>query len=150
MSLRLMPLKTHRVEGLMHVTYVEAQTSSVDVVWELGVPPQMSSSSSDYGSKLRGSSLNLNRATFIFTHLNRSFRVWFYEDQSYEIGSYFLKKSFPPLVKKCWDHPASPDQILGCIGFSKGDLTSDLLIILDFFGSQQPSGADLTCQIIRE
>ncbi|GFU88657.1 hypothetical protein TNCV_4443341 [Trichonephila clavipes] len=49
-----------------------------------------------------------------------------------------------PICKKRCDYPASSDHILRCIGLSKRDLTSDPLIITDFFGDQQPSGADLT------
>ncbi|GFW14246.1 RNase H domain-containing protein [Trichonephila clavipes] len=47
-----------------------------------------------------------------------------------------------PTCKKCCDHPTSLDHILRPIGLSKGDLTSYSLIIIDFFGAQQPSGAD--------
>ncbi|GFU92315.1 uncharacterized protein TNCV_1338961 [Trichonephila clavipes] len=38
-----------------------------------------------------------------------------------------------PTYKNCCDHPASPDPILRCIGLSKGGLSSDPLIVIDFF-----------------
>ncbi|GFX90000.1 hypothetical protein TNCV_886981 [Trichonephila clavipes] len=55
MSSSLVPLKTRLEEGPMSIKYVEAQTSScwggVEVRKEGGVPAQVSSSSSDHGSK---------------------------------------------------------------------------------------------------
>ncbi|GBM55721.1 hypothetical protein AVEN_196616-1 [Araneus ventricosus] len=50
-------LKIRRVWGLLHVkSYVEAKRPPVGVAWKFGegVPVQVSSSSSDRGSKLRG------------------------------------------------------------------------------------------------
>ncbi|GBM30663.1 hypothetical protein AVEN_203326-1 [Araneus ventricosus] len=58
------PLKLRRVWGLLHVkSYVAAKRPPVGVAWkfEEGVPVQMSSSSSDCGSKLRGPSQNSPR-----------------------------------------------------------------------------------------
>ncbi|GFX48342.1 hypothetical protein TNCV_4613401 [Trichonephila clavipes] len=53
MSSALMPLKMHRVERLMYVISVEAQSSPLDLVWKFEevVPAYMSF---DHDSKLRG------------------------------------------------------------------------------------------------
>ncbi|GBL83992.1 hypothetical protein AVEN_23495-1 [Araneus ventricosus] len=51
------PLKIRRVWGLLHVkSYVVVKRPPVGVAWNFGegVPAQVSSSSSDRGSKLRG------------------------------------------------------------------------------------------------
>ncbi|GBM79301.1 hypothetical protein AVEN_9937-1 [Araneus ventricosus] len=59
------PLRLRRVWGLLHAkSYVVAKCLSVGVVWKFGegVPAQVSSSSSDGGSKLRGPSQNSPRA----------------------------------------------------------------------------------------
>ncbi|GBM76813.1 hypothetical protein AVEN_122190-1 [Araneus ventricosus] len=55
------PLKIRRVWGLLHAkSYVVAKRPPVGVAWKFGqgVPAQVSSSSSDRNSKLRGPSLN--------------------------------------------------------------------------------------------
>ncbi|GFU85319.1 uncharacterized protein TNCV_2386241 [Trichonephila clavipes] len=68
------PLKTHRVGERCTLNLSRAQTSSrwCGVVVRRGVPAQVSSSSLDHCSKLRGPSpkalVYLNSATFIFTH----------------------------------------------------------------------------------
>ncbi|GBN45664.1 hypothetical protein AVEN_147908-1, partial [Araneus ventricosus] len=57
----LIPLKIRRVWGLLHAkSYVVAKRPSVGVARKFGegVPAQVSSSSSDRSSKLRGPSLN--------------------------------------------------------------------------------------------
>ncbi|GFX43019.1 hypothetical protein TNCV_436351 [Trichonephila clavipes] len=60
----LLSLKTNLVEGLMHIKFVEAQSTQVIVK-----STQVSSSSLDHGSKLRGSSsiayVTLPRVTLI-------------------------------------------------------------------------------------
>ncbi|GBM18459.1 hypothetical protein AVEN_66819-1 [Araneus ventricosus] len=58
------PLKIRRVWGLLHVkSYVVVKRPPVGVAWKFGegVPAQVSSSSSDRGSKLRGPSQNSPR-----------------------------------------------------------------------------------------
>ncbi|GBM47865.1 hypothetical protein AVEN_91848-1 [Araneus ventricosus] len=53
------PLKIRRVWGLLHAkSYVVAKRPPVGVAWKFGegVPAQVSSSSSDHGSKLQGPS----------------------------------------------------------------------------------------------
>ncbi|GBM61719.1 hypothetical protein AVEN_120568-1 [Araneus ventricosus] len=58
------PLKIRRVWGLLHAkSYVVAKRPPVGVARKFGegVPAQVSSSSSDRGSKLRGPSLNIHR-----------------------------------------------------------------------------------------
>ncbi|GBM03722.1 hypothetical protein AVEN_134943-1 [Araneus ventricosus] len=58
------PLKIRRVWGLLHVkSYVVAKRPPVGVAWKFGegVPAQVSSSSSDSDSKLRGPSQNSPR-----------------------------------------------------------------------------------------
>ncbi|GBL90991.1 hypothetical protein AVEN_184387-1 [Araneus ventricosus] len=58
------PLKIRRVWGLLHAkSYVVAKRPPVGVAWKFGegVPAQVSSSSSDLGSKLRGPSQNSHR-----------------------------------------------------------------------------------------
>ncbi|GFS91177.1 hypothetical protein TNCV_2215061 [Trichonephila clavipes] len=55
----LVPLKTQRVEVLLHISSVEAQRPLPgvgNVISESVVPAQVSSSSLDHGSKLRGPS----------------------------------------------------------------------------------------------
>ncbi|GFV73930.1 hypothetical protein TNCV_2641941 [Trichonephila clavipes] len=65
---------TSLLKGLMQDIYGDSQTPSIGVVWKLGKqePAQVSSSSLDYGSKLRSPSpkapVYLNRAMLIFTH----------------------------------------------------------------------------------
>ncbi|GFX19129.1 hypothetical protein TNCV_3012731 [Trichonephila clavipes] len=75
MSSNPVPVKTCRVEEPMHVKSVE-NSNVLPLVWcgrkERGVPAQVSSSSLDPGSKLRGPSPKalgqLNSATLMFTH----------------------------------------------------------------------------------
>ncbi|GBN32414.1 hypothetical protein AVEN_169509-1 [Araneus ventricosus] len=58
------PLKIRCVLGLLHVkSYVGIKRPSAGVVWKFGegIPAQVSSSSSDRSSKLRGSSQNSPR-----------------------------------------------------------------------------------------
>ncbi|GFY11020.1 uncharacterized protein TNCV_2201281 [Trichonephila clavipes] len=68
------PLKTRRVGQRCTLNLSEAEMSSrwCGVVVRRGMPAQVSSTSLDYGSKLRGPSpkalVQLNSATLIFTH----------------------------------------------------------------------------------
>ncbi|GFW26814.1 uncharacterized protein TNCV_1403041 [Trichonephila clavipes] len=68
------PLKTHRVGQRCTINLSRAEMSSrwCGVVVGEGVPAQVSSTSLDHGSKLRGPSpkalVQLNSATLIFTH----------------------------------------------------------------------------------
>ncbi|GFV78583.1 uncharacterized protein TNCV_1888891 [Trichonephila clavipes] len=74
MSLSPVSLKTRHVGERCTLNLSRAEMSSrwCGVVVRRGVPAQMSSSSLDYGSKLRGSSpkalVSLNSATLIFFH----------------------------------------------------------------------------------
>ncbi|GFV98420.1 uncharacterized protein TNCV_623791 [Trichonephila clavipes] len=73
------PLKTRRVGQRCTLNLSRAETSSrwCGVVVRRGVPAQVSSTSLDHGSKLRGPSpkalVQLNSATLIFTHSHRCF-----------------------------------------------------------------------------
>ncbi|GBN99462.1 hypothetical protein AVEN_168897-1 [Araneus ventricosus] len=72
------PLKIHCVWGLLHAkSYVMAKRSPTGVAWKLGerVPIQVSSSSSDPGSKLRGEALELLRNGTFKLNLNRNIQI---------------------------------------------------------------------------